>query len=47
VSAGVPTFTVRMVRNTGAYAATGGWWWLLRPHLRRTSPPRSPSTARA
>ncbi|WP_280151555.1 serine hydrolase [Piscinibacter sp. XHJ-5] len=27
VSAGVPTFTVRMVRNTGAYAATGGWWW--------------------
>lgn len=27
VSAGVPTFTVRMVRNSGAYAATGGWWW--------------------
>lgn len=27
VSAGVPTFTVRMVRNSGNYAATGGWWW--------------------
>jgi hypothetical protein len=27
VSAGVPVFTVRMVRNAGAYAAPGGWWW--------------------
>ncbi len=27
VSGGAPTFTVRMVRNSGAYAATGGWWW--------------------
>lgn len=27
VSAGVPTFTVRMVRNTGAYAASGWWWY--------------------
>ncbi len=27
VSSGVPTFTVRMVRNAGAYAAPGGWWW--------------------
>lgn len=27
VSGGVPTFSVRMVRNSGAYAAPGGWWW--------------------
>lgn len=27
VSAGVPRFTVRMVRNSGSYAAVGGWWW--------------------
>lgn len=27
VSSGVPTFTVRMVKNSGNYAATGGWWW--------------------
>ena len=27
VSAGVPSFTVRMVKNSGTYAATGGWWW--------------------
>lgn len=27
VSGGVPRFTVRMVRNSGAYAAPGGWWW--------------------
>lgn len=27
VSSGVPTFTVRMVRNSGSYVATGGWWW--------------------
>jgi beta-lactamase class A len=27
VSSGVPTFTVRMVKNSGSYAATGGWWW--------------------
>ena len=27
VSAGVPTFSVRMVRNSGNYAAPGGWWW--------------------
>lgn len=27
ISSGVPRFTVRMVRNSGAYAATGGWWW--------------------
>ncbi|MCU0968946.1 MAG: serine hydrolase [Rubrivivax sp.] len=27
VSSGVPRFTVRMVRNSGSYAATGGWWW--------------------
>lgn len=27
VSAGVPTFTVRMVRNSGAYAVPGWWWY--------------------
>jgi len=27
VSSGVPTFTVRMVANSGSYAAAGGWWW--------------------
>jgi hypothetical protein len=27
VNGGVPTFTVRMVRNAAAYAAPGGWWW--------------------
>jgi hypothetical protein len=27
VSGGTPTFTVRMVKNSGSYAATGGWWW--------------------
>ena len=27
VSAGVPTFTVRMVKNSGAYAVSGWWWY--------------------
>jgi beta-lactamase class A len=27
ISSGAPRFAVRMVRNSGAYAATGGWWW--------------------
>jgi beta-lactamase class A len=27
VSGGAPTFTVRMVKNSGSYAAAGGWWW--------------------
>jgi hypothetical protein len=27
VSSGTPRFAVRLVRNSGAYAATGGWWW--------------------
>jgi hypothetical protein len=27
VSSGVPTFTVRMVANSGSYVAPGGWWW--------------------
>ena len=24
---GEPRFAVRLVKNSGAYAATGGWWW--------------------
>jgi len=24
---GEPRFAVRMVKNSGAYTATGGWWW--------------------
>ena len=27
VSGGAPVFTVRMVKNSGSYAAAGGWWW--------------------
>jgi len=27
ISGGAPIFTVRMVANSGSYAATGGWWW--------------------
>ncbi|MBS0423744.1 MAG: hypothetical protein JSR71_04790 [Proteobacteria bacterium] len=27
VSSGVPTFTVRMVKNSGAYAVPGWWWY--------------------
>lgn len=27
VVSGSPRFTVRMVANTGSYAAPGGWWW--------------------
>ncbi len=23
----MPTFTVRMVKNSGAYAASGWWWY--------------------
>lgn len=27
VSGGVPTFTVRMVKNSGSYAVSGWWWY--------------------
>jgi beta-lactamase class A len=27
VSSGVPTFTVRMVKNSGSYAVSGWWWY--------------------
>ncbi|GEM_PF-1270434 len=29
LASGEPRMAVRLVKNSGAYAATGGWWWYL------------------
>lgn len=28
LTGGEPRFALRLVKNSGAHAATGGWWWL-------------------